>query len=165
MQPFGTGAVAVLGRPAITHQQRHAINGGTSTWSNAPSNTNWTITDGSVNSQWNASFAIFDVGNGTVTVDATSGPVSTTGLQFAVDGYTVQGASITLTGEAPVIEVGDGTPNGANFTATIDSVIDGSGGLTKTGLGTLVLTAANIYTGGTNISEGTLRIGNGGTTW
>ena len=85
-------------------------------------------------------------------------------MQFAVDGYLVQGASITLSGEAPVIEVGDGTPGGAAFTATIESVLDGTGTVTKTGLGTLVLTGTNIYTGGTVISQGTLQIGNGGNT-
>ena len=76
----------------------------------------------------------------------------------------MQGASITLSGEAPVIEVGDGTASGATFTATIESVLDGTGTVTKTGLGTLVLTGANTYTGGTVISQGTLQIGNGGTT-
>ena len=161
VQPFGTGALFWDG-PNTTGNG--AINGGTSTWNNTPGNTNWTITDGSVNSQWNASFAIFDVANGTVTVDATSGPVVATGMQFAVNGYTVQGSSITLNGDAPIIEVGDGTANGASFTATIGSVIAGTGALTLTGLGTLVLTAVNTYAGGTIISQGTLKIGNGGTT-
>ena len=81
-----------------------------------------------------------------------------------MNGYTVEGSSVTLTGETPTsIEVGDGTANGANFSATIASVIDGTGTLTKTGLGTLILTADNTYTGGTIISEGTLQIGNGRT--
>lgn len=42
--------------------------------------------------------------------------------------------------------------------------ISGAGQVTKFGLGTLVLTGANTYTGGTGISIGILQIGNGGTT-
>ena len=43
-------------------------------------------------------------------------------------------------------------------------MISGTGSLTKTGTGTMILTGANTYTGGTTISAGTLQIGNGGTT-
>ncbi|QDC39312.1 autotransporter outer membrane beta-barrel domain-containing protein [Sphingobium fuliginis ATCC 27551] len=47
---------------------------------------------------------------------------------------------------------------------TLDGIVSGSGGLTKQGNGTLVLTAANVYAGGTTIGAGTLQVGNGGTT-
>jgi len=43
-------------------------------------------------------------------------------------------------------------------------VLSGTGGLVKQGPGTLVLTGANTYGGGTTISAGTLQLGNGGTT-
>ncbi|NCW74658.1 MAG: hypothetical protein EBW06_08775, partial [Gammaproteobacteria bacterium] len=43
-------------------------------------------------------------------------------------------------------------------TATIGSVISGSGGLTKAGAGTLVLTGTNTFTGNITISAGTLTI-------
>ena len=44
--------------------------------------------------------------------------------------------------------------------------MDGSNpaAITKTDLGTLILTGTNTYTGGTTIAQGTLQIGNGGTT-
>jgi len=44
---------------------------------------------------------------------------------------------------------------------TIGAVITGSGGLTKTGTGELVLTGANTYTGDSHVSGGTLRVGDG----
>ncbi len=47
----------------------------------------------------------------------------------------------------------------ANTITTISGVIDGSGSLTKTNSGTLVLSGANTYTGATNISAGTLQLG------
>ncbi len=58
------------------------------------------------------------------------------------------------------------TTGGNNTSTTFSGVIqDGVGvtGLTKVGAGTFTLTGANTYTGGTTISAGTLRIGNGAT--
>ncbi|OYV06823.1 MAG: hypothetical protein CFE26_04215 [Verrucomicrobiales bacterium VVV1] len=43
----------------------------------------------------------------------------------------------------------------------ISGVVGGSNGLTKAGTGTLVLTAAEIYTGSTEVAGGTLQIGDG----
>ena len=47
---------------------------------------------------------------------------------------------------------------------TFDGVISGNGRVEKNGVGTLTLTNANTYTGGTTIQQGTLVIGAGGTT-
>jgi subtilase-type serine protease len=53
--------------------------------------------------------------------------------------------------------ISDGAPSfGPGFT-------DAGGALVKTGTGTLILSGANTYTGGTTISGGTLQLGNGGT--
>jgi fibronectin-binding autotransporter adhesin len=52
-----------------------------------------------------------------------------------------------------------------NVSSTVSAIISGTGSLTQKGTNTLVLTAANTYTGGTTISSaGTLQLGNGGTT-
>jgi len=49
-------------------------------------------------------------------------------------------------------------------TVTQTAAIGGSGGLTQSGAGTVILSQANNYTGTTTISAGTLQVGNGGTT-
>jgi fibronectin-binding autotransporter adhesin len=46
---------------------------------------------------------------------------------------------------------------------TYSGAVDGSGGLVKTGAGTLTLAGSNSYTGLTTVSAGTLSIGDGGT--
>ncbi len=52
---------------------------------------------------------------------------------------------------------------GGGNTATISGVLSGNGQLVKTGNGSLVLTnLSNSYSGGTNINNGTLVVGNGG---
>ncbi|HEX7260766.1 MAG TPA: autotransporter-associated beta strand repeat-containing protein, partial [Luteolibacter sp.] len=48
-----------------------------------------------------------------------------------------------------------------NQTATLNAVLAGTSGLTKTGAGNLILTGANNYTGSTIISAGTLQLGDG----
>jgi len=142
------------------------MGGGSGTWSTT--STNWTDAAGTVPGVVmtpQPAFALFGGAAGTVTVDNSSGAVSATGLQFAVDGYTLDGDTLTLVGnggDAPVIRVGDGSSAGAAMTATIANVLAGSDGLTKTDEGTLVLTGANTYTGTTTISAGTLALaGNG----
>lgn len=53
---------------------------------------------------------------------------------------------------------GGGTIDTNSLNITAKNVIDGSGALTKTGSGTLTLSANNTYSGGTILSEGTTRI-------
>ncbi|HEX5500432.1 MAG TPA: autotransporter domain-containing protein, partial [Thermomicrobiales bacterium] len=147
--------------------------GGTGTWDGA--RTNWTTNpDGSdplnpagatVNDHWREDVGIFAVTGGTVT---TAGALNFQGLQFIVDGYTVNGpGTLNMTGDAP-----GGTPTrsfvnveGAGNTATINAVISGNAGvgLSKAGAGTLVLSGANTYDGGTTITAGTLRLTGVGT--
>ena len=137
-----------------------AVNGGNGVWQNAGGMDNWTTFSGTPNAPWApAAFAVFMAAPGTVTVDNSNGPVTAIGMQFASDGYVIQGGTLTLVG-APdsIIKVGDGTAPGAGYTATIDAVLAGSTRLVKTDLGTLVLNGDNLYTGGTAIFGGVLQI-------
>jgi autotransporter-associated beta strand protein len=76
-----------------------------------------------------------------------------------VNGGTLEGTTVTLTGDI--------TDN-ANVTFSQDasgsygSAITGSGSVTKDGDGTVTFTAANGYTGATEIDGGTLQLGSGG---
>ena len=89
--------------------------------------------------------AVFQGVAGTVTIDNTDGQVQASGMQFATDGYRLAGGRLELAGAQSVIRVGDGTAEGAGYTATIDAQLIGNAQLVKTDLGTLVLTAtANI---------------------
>jgi outer membrane autotransporter protein len=137
----------------------NVVQGGSGVWTAAA--TNWTLPNGALNAAYDpTALAVFAAAPGTVTVN---GPVSAAGMQFAVDGYHLSGDAITLTGGASsTIRVGDGSAAGAGYVATIDNVLTGATTLTKTDLGTLVLTGTNSYSGGTNITAGTLQLGNGG---
>ncbi|MHC1481277.1 autotransporter outer membrane beta-barrel domain-containing protein, partial [Frateuria aurantia] len=91
------------------------------------------------------------LGTGTLTM------ANGTTLGFVADDLDVSNA-IALSGN------GDPTIDTGSYDETLSGVISGSGALSKTGTGTLTLTANSTYTGGTTVSEGTLQLGNGGTT-
>ncbi|HTK01488.1 MAG TPA: autotransporter domain-containing protein, partial [Bordetella sp.] len=92
-------------------------------------------------------------------------------LGNAANGIVLQGGALRITGTSytatnralslqpgGAIDIAD-----ASNTFTWQSAITGSGALEKRGAGTLVLTAANTYGGGTLVSGGTLRVGDGAT--
>ncbi|WP_084084388.1 autotransporter domain-containing protein [Cupriavidus sp. USMAA2-4] len=139
------------------------LGGGSGIWSNA--SPMWADAMGTQSGpmQPKPGFAIFSGERGEVTLSSAEGTVQARGIQFATDGYTLRGDALHLVADgehpAPVeIRVGDGSAAGAQHTATIDAVIAGTDGLNKTGAGTLVLTAANTYSGGNKLSAGTLAV-------
>ncbi len=75
-----------------------------------------------------------------------AGGLSAYGLVFTADAYTLAGGPLTLAGTGGVIDVGSG------FSTTISAAVGGTVGLTKNGLGTLVLSGTNTYTGVTTVS-------------
>jgi outer membrane autotransporter protein len=65
--------------------------------------------------------------------------------------------TLNLTGTDPTIAMAP------SVTVQVNSLITGTNGLVKGGLGTLILANNNTYSGGTRIDIGTLQIGTGGT--
>lgn len=134
--------------------------GGNGTWSatggnwNSPTNATGALPDGG--------YAIFTGAAGTVTVDSGAGPVRVSGIQFATDRYTVQGAPITLVGNGgnpPALVVGDGTYASGQFVDTIHNPLQGTQGFVKTGPGSLILTAdSSGLSGPILIADGALEI-------
>ena len=103
-----------------------------------------------------------NINGGTVAVssDGNLGAASG-GLTF--NGGTLRNTAAFTTARNVTLNSGGGTfQTDANLTAT--GTITGTGALNKTGVGNLILTADNTYTGVTTISAGTLQLGNGGTT-
>ena len=93
--------------------------------------------------------AIFGGTAGTVTL---GGPITAHDLTFDTTGYILTGGTLNLAGATPTITVNSGT-------ATMNSVIAGSSGLTKAGGGTLVLNGINTFTGEINLDLGTINAG------
>lgn len=150
---------------AVGNKNNGVVNGGSGVWQTAiVGNDNWTVSDGILNAPWqDGAFAIFQAEAGNVEVDNSLGQVTSSGMQFASDGYVLNGAELSLveteTGSGQTtVRVGNGSLPGAAYTATIDAILQGDVQLVKTDLGTLVLNGANTYTGGTAINGGTLRI-------
>jgi autotransporter-associated beta strand protein len=97
----------------------------------------------------------WDVVNGTIVFDGTN-PT-----------FVNQGGSSGIVGLLPSLQLNANTTfqiDNASAVTEVTGAISGTGGLTKTGSGALVLIGTNTYSGGTTISAGTLQIGNGGTT-
>ena len=171
---FLLGLAATLAGSSFAH-------GANGTWTNtagglwsASAPGNWAsniIADGTDNT---ADFSTIDLptaatppGTTTVNLDSTR----TIGNLIFGDSDVSTAANWVLANNATpgnilTLDVTSGSPTitvnalGTNSTATISAVITGNDGLTKAGAGTLVLSAANSYTGATNVDQGTLAVSN-----
>ncbi|MEI6606893.1 MAG: autotransporter-associated beta strand repeat-containing protein [Verrucomicrobiota bacterium] len=131
----------------------------------------WTGTSGNfdTNSQWNdsadanvhvapgldASFTGVD----TATFSGAGGTVSLNGAAPNVNALTLAGSgSYTIAGNSGITLAGTNPSISATGTHTISAPVSGSGGFTKTGAGTLVLSGSNDYTGLTTIAAGRLLV-------
>ena len=139
------------------------VEGGNGFWSNATSEAaNWcTDNTGQVNIPWiDGSVAVFQGTAGTVTVTDT---IVFGGMIFHTDGYQIvsDGAidSILQLMGSPTITTDAGVT--ATISAPLTDPIAGTDGFTKGGLGTLILSGTNSYSGLTTVNAGILNIHNG----
>lgn len=98
------------------------------------------------------------LGGGSSSLTASSGVLDLAGTSQSVGAVTITSGTIQ-----------NGTLTGAGISANNSSAVSvsanlgGTGGLTKSGNGTLTLTGANTYSGGTSISAGALALSGSGT--
>ncbi len=128
--------------------------GGTGTWDTTNPRFS-TLSTGPFATVWN------NAGSDNVTFEATAGTVTVSGITLNGaltdnSGFTFSGTALTI-GPSTVFNVASGK------TLTMSSVVAGLGGtLTKNGLGTFVQNAANTYSNGTVINDGTWVLANAG---
>ncbi len=107
------------------------------------------------------------ISGGTLQVNNDNNLGTVGGITFANNAVLKTTAGIT-SARAVTLNAGGGTFDSNGFNSTLSNVIgDGAGApntaqpFTKAGLGTLLVTAASTYTGQTNVTGGTLQVGNG----
>ena len=123
----------------------YAWSGGNGTWQNGQSGNFGTTYNN--NTDYPVTFS------GTSGDVAVSSGVQAGSLSFTTGGYALNSGSLT---------VGLGAITTDTGTTTINSVLEGTAGLIKSGAGALVLTGANTVTGAVSITGGTLQIGSDG---
>jgi fibronectin-binding autotransporter adhesin len=170
---FNGGTLQVTGQGEIPLNKAMSLNG-TGTFA---------IGAGAVvsNSSQISGGSLTKIGAGTLTLSGSnnySGLTSINGGILSVTdssnlgsgGLSFNGGTLQVTGTGAIALdkrtnlIGVGTFDiGAGAVVSDSLQMRGAGSLTKTGAGTLTLTGANIYIGGTTISDGILQIGVGGT--
>src|SRR5215471_12757025 len=100
---------------------------------------------------------VINAGTLAVSNDANLGSASG-GLTFG--GGTIQFLADFTSNRGTTLNAGGGAVDTNGNSATLGGTIGGVGGLTKLGAGTLVLTAANTFSGGTLLAAGTLSLAN-----
>ena len=131
---------------------------------------------------WNADISGTISGTGALTLDG-SGTVTLSGRNTYQGGTSLRGGTLTLRNNAGLgtgslataggttvsladgltiantVRLGGRTTVESAGASTLSGQISGTGSLLKTGTGTLTLSGANLYTGGTTLSEGALALG------
>lgn len=170
----GDGKLTKEGAGNVTLADANTYKGGTTIKTGALTGTvksfgdGNTVNDGTliINQATDASFSNVISGDGKVTKEG-AGTLTLTGENTYTGGTTVSAGTLRIGngGERGWI-VGSVLDNASlvfnrSDDRTFGGVVSGTGNVQKTGAGTLTLTGENTYAGGTTVSAGTLRIGNG----
>lgn len=108
--------------------------------------------------------AVSGIGSAWMIVDElTIGTASAQGQLLIVDGATVTAGGLAGNGNVSINTGAALTVGSNNTNTTFAGVIDGDSDFTKTGSGHLTLTGENTFAGITTIDQGSLVLGNGGT--
>ncbi len=120
---------------------------------------------------------VFSGSTRTATQNNLTAGTSFRSIEFKNNNFTISGNNLALTSgvivdsgvtgssvSAGIGISGTATFNVVNTSMTVSSTISGTGRLTKTGSGSLILTGTDTYSGGTTISAGALQLGAGGST-
>ena len=133
----GTGTLAQIGSGTLALSGANTFTGGT------------TLSAGTITIGANSA-----LGTGALAMAAGTTLGFAPGTNYTIaSAITVSGDPFFMTPAGQIDTIGGAISNG-----TMPGIVE------KTGAGTLVLTGANTYSGGTTIQAGTLQIGNGGTT-
>lgn len=128
-----------------------------------------TLTVGSLNTSTLFSGALIDNGAQFALGKTGTGTLTLTGDNFYTGGTTISGGTLQLGNGGITGSITGDITNNATLTVnrsnstSLGGVISGTGQLVKLGGDILALLGNNTYTGGTTISAGTLRVGNGAT--
>jgi len=145
--------IAASGDDTLQHWQ-----GGNGTWN--ATDDKWLSTGGVIPVAWAGNTAVFKnepggFSGGTITVTGTQ---SFKGLQFVDGGYRLEGAGELLVDGSARADGNAEIRVLANETAEIATEISGTGGISKTEGGVLVLAGSNTYQGSTRLLGGTISV-------
>jgi outer membrane autotransporter protein len=176
-QQSSTGVLNLSGDSAMTLTNATLFigsNGSASTPGVAPGDGTINQTGGTLTIDGGSRLFLAATGNGTYNLNGGTLQIGGTSLsgnfnnsggtyQFHLGGGTIQVIGSPLIGTVtPTLVAGTTSTIDTNgIGATWSAVLSGPGALAKTGAGTLTLNAANTYTGGTLLNQGTLLLANG----
>jgi fibronectin-binding autotransporter adhesin len=148
----GTAALVMNGNGSLTVNNTNTFTGGTFLY-------NGLLNVGNASALGGAASTLTLAGG---TLDNTSGGPLTLNYPVVISGgFTYLGSSNPLNlGAGPITLSANSKINVAGNTLTMGGVISGNYGLTQTGAGTLLLTAADTYAGNTLVRGGSLVLGN-----